>query len=513
MDILLVFNKQEAALSRLIDETLAAMPTGSPEEELTVDEASNCAATLLRMRKRKYELVVVGASLAADGQNNVSKDGGLELCRELRKRWDMPIILLVPQVTAAAVAQCNSVVAPAPIPLDDAMAVVSLVPDILRKASRRSLSLHINVIVDAGGWSYDMKGEGFDYNAAGKLNVPRSASMCWTDFHPSPDHWYIDFARIGNSIKTCLCEENRHFDQDRIMGLQKADRQRPGVAVDTRLVFLVPEDQYRLIVEAIFDPDPGRPVPWMVNAQLLRHVRYGGVSQRGPLFQSSSSELRALLVCADTNGLFRDDNIPGGKLELAKLTHLNKECQSVRRALCRPDDVTGRVWFSDLNITQLGGTEGLPATRPELMRQLERGPWDLIHYAGHSCFYGFEGARNAQSGYIFVGEPGVPEGIRFNELAPFFRDAGLLYLSSCESGNSSFFVEASAAGVSTMMGFRWKVDDWAARLQAKIFYRQLLHSLSVGTAFRDTRRALFQQFEGDRLKNIWASSMLVTSQP
>jgi hypothetical protein len=505
MNILLVFNPQEAKMGDMVADELASR-MGS---DTLIDSASNALEALNFIRKRPYvyDLLVITSALAPDRNSTVLNEFGLDLSVDIRKLGkEMPIVVLAPKITTQIATRCATLSPPVPV-VDDPTAIAELAQGLLQRSqsSRVDPSLNIRVIAETHGWRYEMKGEGFDYEARGDLHVPKSAWMCWTDFHASPTHWYLDFAKIGNSIRTCLCEENSHFEKHREIGLMMAKARHQDKPIDTRLMFLVAKEHYRLVLEAIFDPQ--LPEPWMVNAQMMRHLSLSGRTPRGPIFRSSSSPPKALLICADTSGTFADPRIPGGSVTLAALENVQRECEQVR-ALLRTPSASGQLWFGKDDIHELGGA-GKPFTKDDLLKKLANGPWDIIHFAGHSCFFAPD--QGAESGYVFIDGPNrTPLGIKFNELAPYFRDAGFLYLSSCESGNSSFFVEASAAGVNTMMGYRWKVNDTAARIQANAFYANLLKSLSVGTAFRDTRRAMYQRYAQN--ESIWASAMLVTAE-
>ena len=99
-------------------------------------------------------------------------------------------------------------------------------------------------------------------------------------------------------------------------------------------------------------------------------------------------------------------------------------------------------------------------------------------------------------------------GIDFGDIVSYMREARFVYLSSCESGNSGFAALAAAAGIHAVLGYRCRVNDRTAALQARLFYRMLLRSHSLNAAFGLARRRIYKRYR-DR-DNAWASAMLVT---
>jgi len=93
-----------------------------------------------------------------------------------------------------------------------------------------------------------------------------------------------------------------------------------------------------------------------------------------------------------------------------------------------------------------------------------------------------------------------------NTIAPALASSKLLYLSSCGSGNAGFAVAAAQQGVPAVVGFRWGVEDDAAEIHARLFYRRLFKQRAIDTAFWNTRKAMRRIA---RSNNAWASGMLV----
>jgi len=504
-EILLVFCPQQAGEVEDVSAQLAKIG------DVQLRHATNAQAGMALLRRSRYDLIVVGSHLASNGETAVADGRGLAFCVEARGQSQAPMVLMVPKLTSTHLKECNRIHGARVLPLDDRNELAETARDLLRPTGSPRVQLDITVTADENGWRYRMRGADFDFQAEDKLTVHRSAWMCWTDLHHSEDHWYLDFKKVGNSIRTCLCEENANFKGHMALALERAKNRAVLLGfhpdegkVDHRLTFVVSKTYYPLVLEAIFDPSMAE--PWLANARLGRRL-LGSRSERGDLFQATLGPLRALLICADTSGTYYDKNIPNGKVTLSKLGKIRDECRRVALRLSRTDPETGRSWFAERDIHLLG-KDDQPVTRRALMEKLKEGPWDLIHFAGHSYFRSPDNEGEVGSAYLFVGAQGEPEAIPFSHVASYLRGARFVYLSSCESGNSSFAAEASAAGIHTMMGYRWKVNDWTADLQARLFYRELLRHRSVDTAFWKARKCIYERYR--HKQNTWASAMLVT---
>lgn len=194
-------------------------------------------------------------------------------------------------------------------------------------------------------------------------------------------------------------------------------------------------------------------------------------------------------------------------MKLKALAKVQDECLRVTMRLSRIDPKTGRPWFTPGNIRFLG-KKGEPVSEQALIEAMRDGPWDLVHFAGHSYFRAPDREGDVGSGYLFVGKPGEPMAVKFSYVVSFLRAARFVYLSSCESGNSSFAVESTANGIHSAIGYRWRVNDATANLQARLFYRDLLNYRSVDLAFWNARRCMYRRYT--HRQNIWASAMLVS---
>ena len=322
-----------------------------------------------------------------------------------------------------------------------------------------------------------------------------------------PD-WYTEFSRIGESIRMALCDENPHFRVQRELGRAEAVQQlgENGKLVSDRITFVVAEAFYPLMLEAVFDPSQ-RPEPWLAQASsVARRLIASGASTSDDLFTGSPAARRALLICADTRGDAFSTKLLGGQVKLDPLRSVRLECKRVRKLLTKKDPRSGQPLFYEDNVKVLG-LDG-PVTRADLNAALREGIWDLIHFAGHTCFQRHGAQQAGGTGFLFIGPPDEPECIDFGEVSGFMGKARFVYLSSCESGNSGFATLAAAAGIHAVLGYRCRVNDRTAAIQALLFYRLLLRSHSLGSAFGLARRRIYRRY-GDS-DNAWASAMLVT---
>lgn len=149
----------------------------------------------------------------------------------------------------------------------------------------------------------------------------------------------------------------------------------------------------------------------------------------------------------------------------------------------------------------------------------EEAPWHIFHFCGH----GLHDLSNRDgSGIWLMDVYGQPENVTTERLRYWIEQSGacLVYLSACEGGAVSGFaadlsqrylgtLEAVvAAGVPTVVGFRWSVSDLGARGLAEQFYLHLFKfRKNPRLAMLEARRSLQTKLE---CMDAWASSLLIT---
>ncbi|WP_416759145.1 CHAT domain-containing protein [Roseateles sp. So40a] len=471
----------------------------------TVQQEFIAETGLQLLQQQRMDFIIVGSRLAADSGAVVEDGGGLAFCRQARLVTTAPIMLLAPALTSELVRECARI--PDVTLYADPATAGSFALDLLRPDRVVEPGLQIRVRARARDWHFEMKGVGFRFNGDGPLSISAAASSRWVMNLLRPD-WYAEFSGIGKSIRIALCEDNPPFQLQREKAQSEAIAQLgdAGRKLPEHLIFDVSEDCYPLMLEAVFDPSL-LPEPWLARASsVARRLLESEADPSVDLFSGSPAARRALLICADTHGSVYSDKLAGGMVRLDPLTLVRIECERVRRLLTTVAPRTGQPLFYADNI-QVLGLDG-PVTRGALEAALRDGSWDLIHFAGHTYYQPLGAEQNGGTGFLFVGAPDAPECIDFGDVVSYMRAARFVYLSSCESGNSGFAALAAAAGIHAVLGYRCRVNDRTAAIQARLFYRMLLRSHSLGAAFGLARRRIYRRYR--ERDNAWASAMLVT---
>jgi hypothetical protein len=194
--------------------------------------------------------------------------------------------------------------------------------------------------------------------------------------------------------------------------------------------------------------------------------------------------LRCLVIEANVKGRF-------GDTILRPLSHLSSECDEIRkfdhRTGNRRHEATRLVEITSVSTSDFGAA----AFRAEVDAQLRRnGPWDVIHYAGHSIYEG-EGLEG--QGYLFypAERDGEVEAIPLDAFINSLSHVGLVYLSSCQSSSESIVFGLADQSVPAIIGFRWPIRDDLALAFARGFYEAIVvGGMHLGPAFVAARREL-----------------------
>ncbi|WP_377158166.1 CHAT domain-containing protein [Roseateles sp. UC29_93] len=529
-DILLVLSpQQQGSLGPQIKKQLRQLGRH------TIQEETNRETGLELLTGQPFDYIIVGSQLADDAGAVVAEDGGLAFCREVRVLGNTPMMLLAPAMTTELNMACIRLrVTLHADPASAGSFALELLGlesseaegsgaggDAGGDAGNGALAgrggrarvaalnpcLDIRVSAIADNWRFEMHGIDFQFQGAGPLTVSKSARLDWQAQYMHEPDWYKEFSRIGKSIRIALCEDQESFRLQRENARLKAFQQlgEAGKDVTDRITFEVSEDCYPLLLEAMFEPS--QEVPWLAKAASMSRRLAASKESQSSLFAGPVAARRALLICADTHGTAYDDQLKGGALQLAPLTAVRRECARVKKLLTRPDPRSGQPLFHERNVSVIG-LDG-PLSRESLVAALGDGGWDLIHFAGHTCFQPAGARQLGGTGFLFVGPKEEPQCVDFGDILSYLRDTRFVYLSSCESGNSGFATLAAEAGIHAVLGYRCRVNDRTAAVQALLFYRMLQRSRSLDAAFGHARRRLYRRYEGQ--DNAWASAMLVTS--
>lgn len=193
---------------------------------------------------------------------------------------------------------------------------------------------------------------------------------------------------------------------------------------------------------------------------------------------------RVLLISAKVNGSM---TIPGHLFKkrqparLGPLNHLRDELRRVKSE-CKKRGIA---------VTSLS----LAARNDNLKKitsALQAGPFDVVHFAGHSV-------RSDTTGQVFLALPGMATG----QIVPFDADefarlcaeadARLVILSSCEGASCRALSRMASFGVPAVAGFRWPVVDGDAAIFTPALHEALREdgrSVRMASAFHNALRNL-----------------------
>jgi len=185
---------------------------------------------------------------------------------------------------------------------------------------------------------------------------------------------------------------------------------------------------------------------------------------------------------------------------LGKLVCPSEECKWLNDMLL---DLAKNLNMSGPVVMSPEGEGDLKSTADNAKKMLERQPWSIVHYAGHSYYN-----PKTNTGYVFF--PGEIEGsikrVELNRFSDWLRKVTLTYFSSCDSGAGPFVFGLATRRVPNIVGFRWSVCDPLAFEFAKEFYGELFAKRSLERAFLKGRQEMYNRHPDDR---IWASPVLI----
>ena len=154
---------------------------------------------------------------------------------------------------------------------------------------------------------------------------------------------------------------------------------------------------------------------------------------------------------------------------------------------------------------------GDDASKGNVIREIETGAYQVLHYSGHSKFE----ERAPGSSYLLL-EDG--KHLMADELARLSRenDLKLVFLNSCSSGasateNDLFNTRGLASafvktGVPYVIGMKWRISDEGATLLSKEFYRTYILTEDPIYALRRSRKHAGEETEWK--DPAWASPVI-----
>jgi hypothetical protein len=182
-----------------------------------------------------------------------------------------------------------------------------------------------------------------------------------------------------------------------------------------------------------------------------------------------------LFICSDVSGFLSYNNkrFKGeNPYRLGKLKHLDREREEVLNA-------HGHNYVHTVDLTKSAD----PVR--DLTDALEQGPWDVIHFAGHSVQA--DGDREVVLALPDPAFYGQLKGYSADDFAQraAAAEARLVILSSCESCSYRSLLRMASFGVPAVVGFRWPVDDLDAAIFTPMLHAALYQQkLSLARAFQ-----------------------------
>ncbi|PWC35112.1 CHAT domain-containing protein [Azospirillum sp. TSO22-1] len=221
--------------------------------------------------------------------------------------------------------------------------------------------------------------------------------------------------------------------------------------------------------------------------RILLHSSESIVGGRGSaaasaLWAPAKLTRRVLVVTSDTGtgslsvGRHRFDNqperifsrLPDQETELADLRAIRAE----------------KGWEPPVECTLRTSKDSVAA----LESAIGAGPWDIVHYCGHSV--------RSDDDVVFLVLPGARShelvGLSMERFAQMLRKGrvSLLILSSCEGTSSSSIFRAAQEGVPATIGFRWEVLSREAAKFTRCLHEKLADRQPLGRAYLEAVRAL-----------------------
>jgi hypothetical protein len=345
---------------------------------------------------------------------------------------------------------------------------------------------------------------------------------------PGPEEadWNEAVKQIGAELVMLLIHGQAPVMQElyTVKGLALADED-----IELGLCFEVDQALYPIPFEALkasdFRTDHRY---WLQDALLWRSIPGCPASGR-PLFRRARPDdrpINCLLIDAGCGGTVSLPNpqAPSQRhiVELRPLTQIEGELDVIQAELMS-SGINGigrirRVCIRKGAVHTIDTHAGQPDQEHRelgsfdevLLRILQdEGPWDMVHFAGHSCFVGPAGQ---EIGYLFLpqqvgrGEDTVPKAIGVASVARLLKDARFVYLSGCSSAHWKVVYDLCAHRVPAMAGYRWSIHDQSAQRCAKSFYHHLLRSRCIERAMQSSWNDSYGNARDDW---AWASAQFV----
>ncbi|MEJ2673531.1 MAG: hypothetical protein P8168_15335 [Deltaproteobacteria bacterium] len=301
--------------------------------------------------------------------------------------------------------------------------------------------------------------------------------------------WEKELKAVGDSLRCEICEREEDFKNDLKRILSAVQNKMANLRFRFKLSLGNKQDPdplsfsehlQEVVLEAMLDDQKEF---LMLQAPIFRRlsIPHGicaidGEDDLYELFSKQDRALRCLIIEAYTSGNARlNDEIITG---LKPLKYLHQESQTLEKFLLQ----------SHHEVTRLS-KDHLPENLSfkDWVKQVlkEDGPWDLVHFAGHSTY------ATDKTGYVIFPGKNYAESMNIEDFS------GLLNLARVK------FV---------ILGFRWRIDDEPAKDYAVVFYERLIKRRSLEQAFLEAR-TFMHNHKRYKKNRIWASPLLILQRP
>ncbi|MFX0196433.1 MAG: CHAT domain-containing protein [Candidatus Hodarchaeota archaeon] len=475
--------------------------------DVFIDLARNEAEAKKRLEARKYHLVITYLHIPADSKSPVREEErrGIALLQSLEKdRIEIPSVLISSWIDEYLVKTINDLYYCKLVAIGSKEWEEDLV-----KASQKALQkalqefeaeqqkeeekwVNIDIFLDLSRrhWSYTVEGVGFHFQSRDVLNIDadkiRALVVPSRHIQYTPD-WERKLRHIGETLWKEIFANNPRFSAAFYQLIGEA-----GGVENARIRFVTDKMVSPIALEAVnYEHDY-----WMLRAPIYRGLP-GPHRLYPPLFsdrETQEGSINCLIVEANVEGL-----VSVAKKELVRLHYIEQEASFLEEFV-----TDNKAELGVAKVQRIPETDGETCTK-ELVEEwlTKKGPWHLVHYAGHSFFDG-----NNKVGYVFFPANGEPAAVDIEQFSLWLRAARtrFIYLSACHTSEDDFIFEVARNGIPAVMGFRWDVEDDKAAKFAECFYMHLFKGKSLEHALLEARRDSYSYWE----KNIiWASPILV----
>jgi CHAT domain len=494
----------------LRDTVVSALPGSDGTSPSFATAVSQLDADELFKLGLQVDLIVVHLDIPPDSKScpDETSDRGLEFLKVLKARGvDVPSILLVDSISgrllskARDLLRCELVETGVGLEEDLGKAIEKVLEEQGPSSDGKKpiCTATVEITIDRDLIAYTVRCRGSQqYYYLGRRNVESGRferlardTKRIEQIHTYPD-WVDALRDVGGDLTELLIRSDGDFGMH--LGIAR------GMARDEnlRIRFSIDRDIHPVALEALVKPE-ARDQFWMLEIPVSRKLKTP--AWRLPLFQDEETRrgpLNCLIIESDVGGY-----VPEMK-SLPALKHVSAECAWLEGFLKETNGSNRRARFGRverISRATINGTSFKQRVRELLSDGTE---WHVVHYGGHSYY-----DDRKKTGYIFFPGGNGIEPLDITDFVAWLKAAraSFVFLSSCQSSHDAFAFELARKEVPAILGFRWEIDDHAAKEHTKTFYTELLNGdPSLELAFQKTRSRMY---ETSKENMIWAAPMMI----